>query len=266
MRTSIVRVTPDMARTMLGTNANNRTLRRNRIRQYAEQIKRGQWQATGEAIKFAKDGSLLDGQHRLHAIIEAGIPVELLIVQDLDLSTFKVLDSGLSRRPADALKMMGINNSSQKAALVRMYIAVEAGVYTDNSAQMTELITRTDITDFISGNAELVDAAMVASRNVYTHCRGNQPAWGTLYMLIAEKHGQTEAEMFFKTIADGSNLDAGDPRLAVRNWAVRNTGNKRRGDHLWVYARAWNAYKSNEQIHMMRLPASADTRRDIRIV
>lgn len=265
MRTSVMRITPDMAKTMVGTNTNNRALRRTRVRQYAEQIKRGQWQATGEAIKFAKDGTLLDGQHRLHAIIEAGVPVELLVVQDLDLSTFKVLDSGLSRRPADALTAMGINCASQKAALVRLYIAVEAGVYTDNSQQMTELITRTDITDYISVNSELVDAAVSASRNVYTHCRGNQPAWGTLYMLIAQKHGQAEAEMFFRTIADGSNLDHGDPRLAVRNWAVRNTNNKRRGDHLWVYTRAWNAYKSNEQIHMMRLPTSS-ARKDIRIV
>lgn len=265
MRTSVVRVTPDMAKTMLGTNANNRALRRTRVRQYAEQIKRGQWQSTGEAIKFAKDGTLLDGQHRLHAIVEAGVPVELLIVQDLDLSTFKVLDSGMSRRPADALKTMGINNAHQKAALVRMYIAVDAGVYTDNTAHMTELITRTDITDYIAGNSELVDAAMNAARNVYNHCRGNQPAWGTLYMLIAQKHGQAEADLFFRTIADGSNLDQGDPRLAVRNWAVRNTSNKYRGDHLWVYARAWNAYKSNEQIQMMRLPTT-DSRKNIRIV
>lgn len=258
MRTSVQRITPDMAKIMLGANSNNRNLRRHRVRQYAEQIKRGQWQATGEAIKFAKDGTLLDGQHRLHAIIEANIPVEMLVVHDLDLSTFKVIDSGMSRRPSDALKMLGVTNGNNKAAMVRAYIAAEAGIDIYNTHHMTSLVTRTDITDFVAANGELVDAAMIAVRSVYTNCRGNHPAWGALYMMIANKHGRDVADNFFKSVAEGSGLVEGDPRLALRNWSVRNSG-KDRSAHLAAYVRAWNAYRNGEQMQILRLPNKLDS-------
>lgn len=266
MRTSVQRITPDMARVMLGSNTNNRQLRRHRILQYAQQMTRGQWQATGESIKFAKDGTLLDGQHRLEAIVESGIPIEMLVVQDLDLSTFKVIDSGLSRRPADALKMMGVANGSQKAAMIRSYIAAHAGIDIDNTHHMTQLITRTDITDFASVNEELIDAAMNAARKVNATCRGSRPAWGALYMLISNKHGQHEAELFFHSLAEGVGMSEGDPRLAVRNWAMRNNNKTRRGEHLAAFVRGWNAYKSNEQIHILRLPKTIESTKAYQIV
>jgi len=246
-----------MARTMLATNTKNRKLRRTRINQYAEQMRRGQWQPTGEAIKFAKDGTLLDGQHRLHAIIEANVELDMLVVQDLDLSTFKVIDSGLTRTPGDALQLMGITNSNHKAAAIRMYIAADAQIQIDSSVAMTNLITRTDITNFIAGNEELVNSAVNAARNVYNNCRGNRPAWAALYMMITKKYGQAEAEMFFQSVSDGTNMSPGDPRLALRNWAVRNTSNPYRGEHLYAYCRAYNAYRSNDAMHLLRLPIPA---------
>lgn len=258
MRTSVQRITPDMAKIMLGSNTKNRALRRHRILQYADQMTRGQWQLTGEPIKFAHDGTLIDGQHRLHAIVESGMTIEMLIVHDLDLSTFKVIDSGMSRRPSDALKLMGVNNSNQKAAMVRAYIAADAGINLDNTQHMTRLITRTDISDFVVANDKLVTEAMTAARHVMNNCRGNSPAWGSLYMLITKKHGQAVAESFFRSIAEGAGLAEGDPRLAVRNWAVRNSNNKSRSDHLAAYVRAWNAYVSNEKILLLRLPNTID--------
>lgn len=258
MRTSVQRITPDMAKSMLGANKKNRSIRNHRVKQYAEQMSRGQWQATGESIKFAKDGTLLDGQHRLHAIIESGVTVEMLVVGELDLSTFKVIDSGMSRRPSDALKLMGVTNSNQKAAMVRAYIGADAGVNLDNTHHMTGLITRTDITDFVTANEQLVNDALVAVRNVTNHCRGNSPAWGALYMLIAKQHGKIMADVFFQSVADGTNLSDGDPRLALRNWTIRNSHNKNRGDHLAVYVRAYNAYTNGEKIQLLRQPKAID--------
>jgi hypothetical protein len=257
MRTSTQRITPDMARVMLGSNKNNRKLRKHRVRQYAEEMLRGQWQVTGEAIKFAKDGSLLDGQHRLHAIVESGVTVEMLVVGDLDLSTFKVLDSGMTRRPVDVLRALGVTNGTQKAAAVRAYIAADAGIDVTNTHHLASLVTRTDVANFVIDNDELVNDAMRAATAAYNTCRGSRPSWGALYMLISKKHGQAEAEMFFRSIVDGSGLSDGDPRLTLRNWSVRH-GSRTKSEHLASYVRAWNAYKDGEKMHILRLPKKLD--------
>lgn len=266
MRTSVQRVTPDMARVMLGTNTSNRRLRKHRVLQYAEQMKRGQWQTTGEAIKFAHDGTLIDGQHRLHAIIESNIPIDMLIVQDLDFSTFKVIDSGMTRRPADSLHVLGVTNGNQKAAAIRVFIAADAGVDVGNTHHLTSLVTRTDVSDFAQNNDQLVNDAMTAARTVYGTCRGNRPSWGALYLLIAKKHGQVAAETFLRAVAEGSGLSDGDPRLALRNWSVRNSGKSSKSQHLAAYVRAWNAYASGEEMHLLRLPAKIDPTKAYRVV
>jgi hypothetical protein len=261
MRTSIERITPDMAKVMLGTNTMNRVLRPRRVRLYAEQMRRGQWQATGEAIKFAKDGTLLDGQHRLQAVIESGTAIEVLVVRELDLSTFKVIDSGLTRTPGDVMQTLGVTFAGHKASATRMIVAIEAGLGCENEAYMSELVTKTDIADYIMKNRELIDAAHTAARNVYSNCRGSLAAWMTLYVMIARKHSQVEAELFLQSIASGASLDNGDPRLALRNWAIRHSATTtKRGEHIQAYTRAWNAYRAGETMHLLRVPSPAHRR------
>ena len=52
----------------------NRKLDEARVKQYTSDMKAGRWQSeTGENIKFAPDGVLIDGQHRLHSIIRANV-------------------------------------------------------------------------------------------------------------------------------------------------------------------------------------------------
>lgn len=64
-------ITPDIAKTMLGENVNNRRISHDNVNMFAREMRNGEWRFNGEAIKFSKDGRLLDGQHRLLAVIAA---------------------------------------------------------------------------------------------------------------------------------------------------------------------------------------------------
>src|SRR5712692_3591943 len=57
-------------------------------------IQRGEWQLTGEAIKLDDEGRVRDGQNRLHAIVQAGIPVRSVVARGVSEDAFKVMDSG----------------------------------------------------------------------------------------------------------------------------------------------------------------------------
>lgn len=103
---SVVTVTPEMAKIWLDTaNVNNRTIRDSVAERYARDMVKGNWGITSDAIAFAEDGTLLNGQHRLTAVVKANIPVDMLITRDLPKSAVVGIDQGLRRSFNDNLKM-----------------------------------------------------------------------------------------------------------------------------------------------------------------
>lgn len=101
--TAIETITPDTARLYLKFNNNNRPLRKAHIRSLAFDITNGDWQVTHQGIAFDTTGKLIDGQHRLHAIIEAGIPIQMPVTRGCSSSSFSILDRGANRSPSDIL-------------------------------------------------------------------------------------------------------------------------------------------------------------------
>lgn len=94
--TQVLALTPATAKAWVNVATNtNRTLRKSRVEQYAADMKAGRWQLNGEAIKFDNTGRLLNGQHRLHAIVLADVTVKMLVVSGLDPNTQTTMDTGL---------------------------------------------------------------------------------------------------------------------------------------------------------------------------
>lgn len=96
-------ITPEIAKTMLGENVNNRRISRDNVNLFAREIRNGEWRFNGEAIKFSKDGRLLDDQHRLLAVIAADKPLTTLVIRGLEDETQQTMDSGKTRTLGDVL-------------------------------------------------------------------------------------------------------------------------------------------------------------------
>lgn len=101
--TAIETITPRIANSYLEFNNNNRPLRKTHIRSLAFDMMNGDWQVTHQGIAFDTTGRLIDGQHRLHAIIEAGVPIQMLVTRGCSSSSFSILDRGANRSPSDIL-------------------------------------------------------------------------------------------------------------------------------------------------------------------
>lgn len=148
MKAEIRLVTPSIAREWLKTNESNRTLRPQRVRQYANDMRAGKWNLTGQGITFGKDGNLLDGQHRLHAIILSDTSVRMLVVTDADVCG--TYDGNLVRSCSDKFKLMGKSNiplySTNGLSLVRLsyLILLHGGLTTTYNPTFEELSTFID--------------------------------------------------------------------------------------------------------------------------
>ena len=101
-RVSIRRITPREAQVMMQKNSINRRFRPGAAKRYAIIMEHGKWLLTPEAICFDPDGVLLNGQHRLWAIVETGIPQECVVWENIPREVFAVIDRGQMRSFADA--------------------------------------------------------------------------------------------------------------------------------------------------------------------
>lgn len=105
-------ITPEMAQEYLKFNTENyRSINKFRVMSYASDMKNGKWQLNGEAIKFDETGKLIDGQHRLQAIVSAGVPAEMLVIREVPEGT-NLYDIGSNRSMGQIAKARGVVSSS----------------------------------------------------------------------------------------------------------------------------------------------------------
>lgn len=122
-------ITPEMAFELLTKNTKNyRRVDPRTVKYYAREMAEGRWQMNGEPIQFAEDGTLLNGQHRLTAIVESGITVPMLVVTGLkkDVVTY---DEGKLRSAVDVAHNMGVDVGQCEIAVANLMIADTGFVY-----------------------------------------------------------------------------------------------------------------------------------------
>lgn len=101
-------ITPEIASSLLDHNKINRPLRQPHVNRIAAQIADGKWMFNGDTIKISDDGDVLDGQHRLWAILEAKQPIETIVVRGIQREAFSTIDAiRQARSGGDTIARMG---------------------------------------------------------------------------------------------------------------------------------------------------------------
>lgn len=100
---SIRTVTPEMARALLENNHGNRKLRRDAVARYAAIMKAGNWLPAPEPIVLGRSGRVLNGQHRLSAVVATNTSATFCFITNVEEEAFKVIDRGMMRSTSDAL-------------------------------------------------------------------------------------------------------------------------------------------------------------------
>lgn len=109
----VLQVTPDMAERWLSANTHNRPIRNHIVEKYAAAMKRGEWRLTPEPIIFSRpyadsEGrevkeTLMNGQHRLWAVLNSGATVEMTVWWGCEPDEFENIDQGATRTFGDIL-------------------------------------------------------------------------------------------------------------------------------------------------------------------
>lgn len=108
MKAEIITLTPELAKEFLNNNIGNRDLKPIK-NHYASQMKSGGWKENGEPIIIDVNGTIKDGQHRLHAVIEANYTYKCALISGVDPNVMDTIDTGTNRSLPDVLKFNGFN-------------------------------------------------------------------------------------------------------------------------------------------------------------
>lgn len=143
-----VQVTPDLAKRLLARNTRNRKISEKVVQKYVEEIRAGDWRLTPSGIGFDTEGELLDGQHRLAAIVKSGLPAPLMVTLGLPPTSQEKVDRQRRRTLFDALYLAGHAYSRQEVeiatCLTRMRQHSDSGVVPSDSLVKRTLITHLD--------------------------------------------------------------------------------------------------------------------------
>ena len=116
-------ITPAMAASWLKNNFGNRPVSEDTVTAYARDMINGVWRATHQGIAFNDGDQLIDGQHRLMAILQSGRTVRMMVtfglpakIEGSEMTTMDCVDRGRTRSVADQLKIQhGLKQGAQIA-------------------------------------------------------------------------------------------------------------------------------------------------------
>lgn len=129
---SIELITPEKAVEILSRMVDNRHPNERRVREYAQRMLSGEWRIS-DPIKFDTEDRLYDGQHRVMAVVKAGIPVEFAVIRNMPTNAKLYCDMGQARSTLHIANIMGLRLQSTKISctkeIMRMtYILQSAGI------------------------------------------------------------------------------------------------------------------------------------------
>lgn len=246
VQSGMTSISPLAAREMLEHNSNNRILNSTRVAQFAADMLAGRWVPNGESIIIADDGTIIDGQHRLHAIVKSGVTIVTMLVRGVPRDAFRSVDQGRPRSLGDVLGINGEKYRTTVAAALRLIVWAHGNPrYAYGGLRATESTTGAmleRLPEFEDGLREAVGAA------VKMHGPPGLIAHGTLAfalymgMRYAPEH---RPEWFWGSMVSGEGLHSGMPQFTLRNWLTTKKGAMYGYDGRMLLMaevmRAWNA-------------------------
>ena len=170
--TTVETITPQVAEEYLSHNIKNRKIRKEAVAMIARDIASGRFKTTHQGIAFFEDGTLADGQHRLKAIMKAGVPVDLMVTRGLKKEGMAAIDRGTARNVHDIFAIGNYDGDGVSKAIrnVRVVSAI---------SQMC----RNGVTPRVRLSASEIEAVF---RNYMNEC-----IW--IYKIIGTKHGRNSS-------------------------------------------------------------------------
>lgn len=249
MEINLETVTPETAAELLKNNNANRPLKEGHIMFLAREMKSGDWMTTPDPIKIGHHGNLLDGQHRLRAIVESGKTLNMYVARDVPNEQFKVLDTGKNRSKADVLAIAGFKEYNNISGICGFIWNHENFRYSEKHNMPA---SNTQILEFATANKALLSEIIKVAHKRNKAFSKILPiaTIGGLDFIFRAIH-EERAKTFIDKLCYGLDIQADSPILHLRNVLIRNSQKleklHRKDITAYVFI-AWNHFRKGNTV------------------
>jgi hypothetical protein len=239
-----------------GKARDNRPVRWGDVAAYARDMKAGQWRLNGETIKIAWDDTVSDGQHRLYACMQAGVPFWSWVVSGTDPEDQDTVDAGSRRKLSDQLAIANEPNATVLASVMRWSLRWLHGVRAGTAGTGVFTPTNAEMLAFLEKEPRLRDAARFAARARKTFKPVRASVYAMAWMLF-NGVDPIGAQVFLDRVLDGADLPAGHPALGFRarlTNAALSGERLNEQEQLALIIMAWNAFREERTMARPQLP------------
>ena len=245
VRSEVVFVTPSLAVEMLTRNARNRKLTPGHVDEFEALLRRGEMCLNGSTIGFDTSGNLLNGQHRLNAVVNTGIGFWVVVVTGLEGEVFDTIDTTVRpRQVGEILALEGTENAMLKTAMARaLYAFAVTGEFAPTNKKLLRGFTAARARGILTRNPEMHEmASEVHSVSIW------RTAVCGAVATVFHKVSPQLAGRFLDVLRHGGERDT--PFHRLREWMITETTQRGRGrtlNHRVTAAKAIKAW--NLELH-----------------
>lgn len=253
----VVEIDPASAASILAErNKGNRPPKPNKVQQFAADMAKGAWGVTGDTLKFAPDGRLLDGQNRLAASVRASAPFKTHIVFGIDPALFGRMDIGKPRNPADVLHIAGYKYASTLASALRWAHLLDTNPYN----------RETFGPEFVLGLARDrypdIEDSLKEGRAInrqFAHPAGQAAALMYKFSKSDSAKAQEFLQAWLKGQRNGKYQIIDTMQALLHSQKANNNGRIHELTRAAVIIKAWNIFKAGHKGSLAQLQASMQT-------
>jgi hypothetical protein len=250
-----IKVTPEIAYEALTYSEDTlqRHLRPSAVSDYANEMKAGRWVYNHQGICFDVNGGIVDGQHRLHAVVDSGVS----ILQNcsfgapaatLDEGAFGTVDIGRKRTAGDIFYMNGVRGSKVAATVTRRVWQYNVRSSASHPMKGSPRL-RTPNETYEYYTALDPDRVQNSVKHYYRLKTNHIPEMGAVSALhyVASTIDPDLAEDFFTSLATGSNLGPRSIIKKLRDFLLVSRKSLRHEFVMELVTRAWNAMRTGRR-------------------
>jgi hypothetical protein len=204
-------ISPHKAAELLKFNHSNRRMIPNHLNRLISEMLNGDWRVTGDTIKLNGE-RLLDGQHRLEAVVRSGVTIWSYVARNVDTDAFDMIDTGRSRQGGDVLSALGYHNVFLTASSARMVWYFEHRI-----SRLDGAVSNHAIVNCVKRHDDL--PAFVSDINSHNFCKTGAVAGALYWLMLADR---IKADDFIDGFTRGAELKITSPIYVLRERVIND--------------------------------------------
>ncbi len=246
-----------LAKVLLEYNTGNRSLNRSKIDRLVHQMRTQTFENTGEPIILSREGVLNDGQHRLVAVVEADVVVEMDVRFGIARKAFVKTNTGTSRSSGDVLAIRGVTGGGSIAPAVRLLVLYRRGL----PGSIREFVSNAEVDEAFGRWSGFEAVAKQVAGLRFPRGVRSTPLLTTAF-LASRSTGADRLSGWLETLATGVGTGRTDPAYVLRERLLRGVeaaiGTRESlVERFAMMVMSWNSYAAGRGLSAKELKWTA---------